>query len=194
MTDEKDFQHDRTVRRISLPYPKDENGKPLCRWCRGPLSGRRTSWCSDKCVTEYKDRYDSAHQRRQVSKRDRGRCSSCSLDTKAFREELKQAYFKAMRERDVTPNWQDEYYIHTSILEKTPSCMALLEKHGFTLKDVSFGGHGMSDFWDMDHILPVVHGGGGTGLENLRTLCKACHRRETKALAASRAAARKKKT
>jgi 5-methylcytosine-specific restriction protein A len=33
--------------------------------------------------------------------------------------------------------------------------------------------------WDADHILPVVEGGGECDLENLRTLCLLCHRRET---------------
>lgn len=186
--------HDKKARRVVLPYPKDENGKPLCRWCRGPVLPPRQSWCSDKCVGDYKDRYDAAHQRRQVKKRDKGVCASCGLDTTAFREELKQTYYAAMRERSLKPDWRGEYYIHTSILEKTPACMALLEKHGFTLKDVSFSGHGMQDFWQADHTTPVVEGGGGVHWNELRTLCSACHRRETKALAGRRAAARKNKS
>ena len=36
--------------------------------------------------------------------------------------------------------------------------------------------------WDADHIIPVVEGGGECDLANLRTLCLACHRRETAAL------------
>lgn len=44
--------------------------------------------------------------------------------------------------------------------------------------------------WEMDHIVPVVEGGGACGLENLRTLCKPCHRLATAALARRRAAAR----
>jgi 5-methylcytosine-specific restriction endonuclease McrA len=43
----------------------------------------------------------------------------------------------------------------------------------------------------MDHIVPVVEGGGDCGLENLRTLCWACHHRETAALAKRRAEKRK---
>ena len=40
----------------------------------------------------------------------------------------------------------------------------------------------------MDHIVPVVHGGGGAcGLDNLRTLCRACHHRATARLAGVRA-------
>jgi len=34
-------------------------------------------------------------------------------------------------------------------------------------------------FWDADHILPVVEGGGECDLINLRTLCIWCHREET---------------
>ncbi len=33
--------------------------------------------------------------------------------------------------------------------------------------------------WDADHIVPVVEGGGECDLENIRTLCLNCHRRET---------------
>ena len=41
--------------------------------------------------------------------------------------------------------------------------------------------------WDMDHIVPVIEGGGACGLDNLRTLCIPCHRGQTKALAGRRA-------
>jgi 5-methylcytosine-specific restriction protein A len=33
--------------------------------------------------------------------------------------------------------------------------------------------------WDADHIVPVVEGGGGCDLENIRTLCLICHRKAT---------------
>jgi 5-methylcytosine-specific restriction enzyme A len=36
--------------------------------------------------------------------------------------------------------------------------------------------------WDADHIVPVVEGGGQCDLDNLRTLCVACHREATAAL------------
>jgi len=40
--------------------------------------------------------------------------------------------------------------------------------------------------WQADHITPVVEGGGGRGLENLRTLCLRCHKAATAELAARR--------
>ena len=34
-------------------------------------------------------------------------------------------------------------------------------------------------WWEADHIVPVSEGGGLCGLENYRTLCVPCHKRET---------------
>jgi len=41
-------------------------------------------------------------------------------------------------------------------------------------------------YWEVDHILPVVLGGGSCGLENLRTLCWECHRKVTRELSIHR--------
>lgn len=40
--------------------------------------------------------------------------------------------------------------------------------------------------WDVDHVIPVVEGGGDAGLSQLRTLCIPCHREETRKLAERR--------
>lgn len=45
--------------------------------------------------------------------------------------------------------------------------------------------------FDMDHIVPVIEGGGSCGLDNLRTLCRPCHKLETAKLAKRRAERRK---
>jgi 5-methylcytosine-specific restriction enzyme A len=42
---------------------------------------------------------------------------------------------------------------------------------------------GRKTLWDVDHVLPVFCGGGECSLDNLRTLCLVCHKRETAALA-----------
>ena len=41
-------------------------------------------------------------------------------------------------------------------------------------------------YWEVDHITPVVEGGGSCGLQNLRTLCWECHRKATRELAVRR--------
>lgn len=48
---------------------------------------------------------------------------------------------------------------------------------------------GRKTWWEADHIVPVVEGG-DSNLENLRTLCTACHSDVTRALRERRRAAR----
>ncbi|TAJ99774.1 HNH endonuclease [bacterium] len=52
-------------------------------------------------------------------------------------------------------------------------------------------GRASSDWWDADHIMPVIEGGGECGLDNYRTLCIRCHAVETKRLAGDRARRRR---
>jgi hypothetical protein len=40
--------------------------------------------------------------------------------------------------------------------------------------------------WEADHIIPIVEGGHPTHRDNIRTLCKGCHKRATKDLARRR--------
>ena len=51
------------------------------------------------------------------------------------------------------------------------------------IRDNGFAGWDTGAIWHMDHIVPVVEGGGACGLENLRTLCICCHKKETRELA-----------
>jgi len=48
---------------------------------------------------------------------------------------------------------------------------ALLLQHGF--------GRRAAHYWEADHIVPVIEGGGETGPENIRTLCLPCHWKAT---------------
>ena len=156
-----------TARKIRLPYPKDEEGNPLCRWCRQRVQAPRRSWCSDGCVEEYRARWDSAYQRRLVLKRDRGVCALCGTDTLGLARRVMD------RKGDRAAQ------------------LAVLVRAGFTEVDLRFRRRGLRPLWEADHIIPVVEGGGGQGILNLRTLCLVCHRAETRALMKRRRAARK---
>jgi 5-methylcytosine-specific restriction protein A len=43
---------------------------------------------------------------------------------------------------------------------------------------------GRNRWWDADHIIPVIEGGGECGLDNYRTLCIPCHKKVTAELRA----------
>jgi 5-methylcytosine-specific restriction endonuclease McrA len=40
----------------------------------------------------------------------------------------------------------------------------------------------MGDLWQADHHIPVAEGGGECDISNYRTLCTACHIKETREL------------
>jgi len=63
---------------LNLPYPFDEDGTPLCRWCHGSLPLRRSSWCSNECRAEYC--LAGGHWttvKGAVFSRDKGTCQQC---------------------------------------------------------------------------------------------------------------------
>lgn len=162
-----------TARKIRLPYPKDRDGKPLCRWCRGPVVPPRKSWCGDGCVNEYRERYDAAYQRREVQKRDKGICVGCKLDTLGLAREVVRL-FKADGEL---------------------AAQRKLVAAGLRATDLRWKGwrkDRLRPLWQADHIVPVIEGGGGTTLTNLRTLCLECHRKTTRKLMARRRAAKRR--
>ena len=140
-----------------LPHQKDENGKPLCRWCKGPVAPPRRSWCSDECVKEYLLRSSGDSLRRAVFGRDKGICACCGADTEKIHRVLYHARVSHGDVYDVWPiframgfNW-----LHTKTL------------------------------WEADHIVEVCNGG-ETSLGNMQTLCVPCHKTKTKRMHADR--------
>ena len=162
-----------TARKIRLPYPKDQNGNPLCRWCKKPVLAPRKSWCSDGCVTEYRERYDATYQRKQVKKRDKGVCGGCGIDCVRLARDVMGLY-----------RADGELAAKKKLVEA-----------GLRATDLRWKGwrrDRLRPLWQADHMVPVVEGGGGSNLTNLRTLCLECHRKVTHALMARRRKAKKK--
>ena len=52
------------------------------------------------------------------------------------------------------------------------------QQFGFNV-EMLFIQAGIPTTWEADHIVPVAEGGGLCGLDNYRTLCRACHVAET---------------
>lgn len=160
-----------TNRRAGLPpSPKGPDGRHLCRWCRKPVDPPRRYWCSDACVEEYRIRSDPSYARQKVWERDRGVCAVCGVDTGPLQEQL-DALWSSVR-------WAPP----------SQAAQERLAALGFPWDPFMPRPH----VWEADHIVPVVEGGGETGLENLRTLCLRCHRLETAKLARRRTHAHKR--
>lgn len=133
------------------------NGRDRCRYCGREVGPGAQRWCSEGCrraaVHHFSLANDPAYQRRAVRARDRGVCAACGRDTLALRRKL-QAASTSERER----------------------LLAWLLHEGYDRHRLEKG-----ILWEMDHVRPVVEGGGGTGLSNLQTLCVPCHKAKTSA-------------
>ena len=150
-------------------FPKliDEVGNRVCRMCKGKLPKGRTSWCSDECNNDAMIMCYPSFARSAVYKRDKGVCALCHTD--AHRLEMRFYHWK-------------KYIVKKAGGGKANEFEHRLKKRGWRI-----GG----SWWDADHIHPVVKGGGGCGLENYRTLCVLCHKKETRELARQRSLDRK---
>jgi 5-methylcytosine-specific restriction protein A len=160
----------RTLGVHSQPRPLGPNGEKLCFNCRGPLPKGRAYNCCTKCSEEWRCKTSPGWMRHALLKRDHGICAGCGIDTIALKAE-----YDAIRRIDE----------HGRAWNDPAACSAFLKAHGIPY------GRGPSDFWDADHITPVVEGGGECDLSNLRTLCIPCHQKATKELAARLAGQRK---
>lgn len=159
----------------------DANRDRTCRQCAKPLSGRRRAYCSEECKTEWLTPRVWSVAVHAVEKRDKGVCAACGRDAV---EIVKQ--FTALKARA----WSSDPDTKRQAEAERRALVAQLNAAGFHLPDyccVPLWG----DLYQIDHIVPVAEGGGGCGLENLQTLCTACHKAKTVAQA-KRAAARRK--
>ena len=134
--------------------PKDENGNTCCRFCGKSVLPPRRTMCSPECAHEIAIRNNSRYMRDQVYKRDKGICALCNIDTK-----------KVAKEALKLPDYQRKIFLEGYNIGEKRKIWCV--KNG--------GG-----LWDADHIIPVKEGGGQCGLENIRTLCIACHKIITK--------------
>jgi 5-methylcytosine-specific restriction protein A len=166
----------RAIRGADRPRLRDPEGKPLCRECGGPVRAPRRTLCSEKCVEALRIRTSPSAARESVFERDLGVCSRCGTNTQKLRERLRR--FRRRRPRPEVVAEAREiargFEIAVEVLDSRPI--------------VRF----RRSFWEADHVLPVVEGGGGCGLDNLRTLCIPCHRAATAELTGRRVHRRRK--
>lgn len=132
--------------------PRGPNGFASCRRCGEECRGRRRTFCSDECVHEWKIRSQPSYAARLVLERDRGVCAKCGLDCVKLRGRL--------------------------LRERGEARKSIVVEHGVP----PYLRLGRRRLWEMNHVVPVVEGGGCCGLDGLETLCWKCHGEATRAL------------
>jgi 5-methylcytosine-specific restriction endonuclease McrA len=163
-------------------WPKRQDG--LCRCgCGATLEGKRRSWASPECekkaAEEFKFRKGYGETiRARLKARDRGVCSRCGLDT----EEARRACVYWWDYKTSGPLPDNGTPEHLAAVERMDQARRKYMRLGFPEPSRTW--------WEAHHIKPLVEGGAHT-MENLATVCVACHKAETAALAKRRAERRK---
>lgn len=177
----------------------------------------RKFWCSEACVAEYRSINDPNYIASQLLKRDNGVCACCGVNAEQLQRmcsgfcygftDLWPApdhyaiagllgFDSPYLEGKVNGRWS--FNLHPDVeaafeIAKWHFEQARQEYEVFAddLRRES-AAKGFPDttsrrWWEADHIVEVVRGGGLRGLENYQTLCVPCHKAKTRKLAKDRA-------
>ncbi|CAL9198400.1 unnamed protein product [Musa hybrid cultivar] len=142
---------------------------PLCKLCQDPCNGKLAKapeyfedlFCNLSCFQEYRIRTSRSALREALFQIENGVCTHCKLDC----HELVKCI------RPLSKSRRKEY------IEKVAPKLAQKKK----LLDKLVHEPTEGNAWHADHIIPVYKGGGECSLENMRTLCVACHSEVTMA-------------
>ncbi|GAB4860822.1 hypothetical protein Ancab_035984 [Ancistrocladus abbreviatus] len=153
--------------------------EPLCKLCQSPCKNINAKkpeffedlFCKLACYEEYRSRTSQRFLREQLFQIEHGICTNCQLDCHKLVEHIRPL-LQANRE---------EYIIR--VAPNLAKYKKLLNK---LVCDPTEG-----NAWHADHVVPVYKGGGECRVENMRTLCVACHADVTSAQCAERRLARK---
>jgi hypothetical protein len=141
-----------------------------CAWCGKKLSSVAllgdSTYCNEECAREGRLKrggmFASSKLRSVAFAIENGKCSLCGIDAHALFRQVCSLRPAERLNKLLSVNW------------KLPTTAKAMES---LLQDPKEG-----QFWQVDHKKAVAEGGGGCGLENLRTLCVPCHSGETEKL------------
>jgi 5-methylcytosine-specific restriction protein A len=158
-----------------VPTLLGPKGFRICRWCDQEVDNERRTFCKERdCVTQFLIRTDPGLVRRKVFERDRGVCASCGFDTSKARNEVRSA------RPEVKFTGTMEQWIRKTQKANHAERKASEKYIAMGFPSIQF------HWWEADHVIPVIEGGGLCGLEGYRTLCIPCHKKETRQLARRR--------
>ncbi len=146
------------------PGACDADGRAQCRRCLAGLPSPQAEFCSAACRHEHHIRANPGYARRAVFARDRGVCTHCRLDCGLLDRVI--ARLRQGLESD------DDQAADLEQGERT--AVWLIERLGLGVRKRP------CSLWQMDHRVPFSTGGADCGLGNYRTLCLACHAKQTR--------------
>jgi hypothetical protein len=150
----------RYVRYLSMQDLQTLLGRAVdeCAWCGTQIPdwkpGRKT--CKRECSEHLKERCCDRTKKQLARERDQGLCQICGRDT-------------GLAQRAAERAWE----------ERTGTKCATDSQERSDAEKAFFRLFGWSRNWsEVDHIVPVIEGGGLCTIDNLRLLCGQCHRNE----------------
>ncbi|XP_058070254.1 uncharacterized protein LOC131219229 isoform X2 [Magnolia sinica] len=137
--------------------------EPLCKLCQKPCNGKLAKspeffedlFCDLSCFEEYRIRTSQRSLRAALFQIEHGVCTQCKLDCHKLVECIRPLSVARRREHI------------EKVAPKVASNKNLFDKLVYEPNE--------GNAWHADHIVPVYKGGGECKLENMRTLCVACH-------------------
>lgn len=142
------------------------------------------AFCSSDCAEAERVEVSQQRLRDLLFDRDHAVCAECGIDCEALRDELDALLAANRAELARAHAIQD--FVDARALRRLSARVHQLVILGFPRKDVEDG----KTLWNAAHVDARVKGG-PTTLANAKTLCLACHRKDTNKLAGERASARK---
>ncbi|XP_077223545.1 SNF2 domain-containing protein / helicase domain-containing protein / HNH endonuclease domain-containing protein isoform X3 [Tasmannia lanceolata] len=154
--------------------------EPLCKLCQKPCSGKLAKtpeffedlFCNLSCFEEYRIRTSRRSLREALLQIEQGVCTRCELDCHKLVQCIRP--LSVARRREHIEKAAPKVASHKNLLDK------------LVYEPVE------GNAWHADHIVPVYRGGGECRLENMRTLCVACHSEVTAAQRGERQLAKMK--
>ncbi|CAI9284011.1 unnamed protein product [Lactuca saligna] len=159
-------------RKVSIFHGKKERrymqgytliNEPLCKLCQKICMKKSAMepeffedlFCDLECHEEYRLRTSNRLLRKMLAQIEHGVCTNCHLDCRKLVKNIKPLSLEKRRE---------------FIMREAPKLAARKNALEKLISDPTEG-----NAWHADHIVPVYQGGGECRLENMRTLCIACH-------------------
>lgn len=155
-----------------------QNRQPKhCRFCCSPLSGRKTAWCNSGCVNAYFLVCGYPRETAEaIRQRDEETCQMCGLDLARLVSDVYDSICEEFDRaaRKLTAFVPKQFVRETYTVRQASELLSWLSRNRI---------------WQVDHVVPVCMNGGvgfgskdSYGLDNLRILCRPCHKHITSKL------------